>query len=169
MDLESLLAIKHFRADQAQLALKRQQQACAVAAAAQRQAQGRLDDCRLWAGQLENRLYAELCRRIVKTRDIDEVLQRVGHARDRQASLALQLDDAVRRHEHEIQLLAQQREQHRECFQAQQRIAELVRLQQVEAAALRESQEDREIQEAIELSARGRDDASRAGDGLARL
>ena len=90
MDLESLLAIKHFRADQAQLALKRQQQACAVAAAAQRQAQGRLDDCRLWAGQLENRLYAELCRRIVKTRDIDEVLQRVGHARDRQASLALQ-------------------------------------------------------------------------------
>lgn len=168
MDLESLLAIKHFRADQAQLALKRQQQACAVAAAAQRQAQGRLDDCRLWAGQLENRLYAELCRRIVKTRDIDEVLQRVGHARDRQASLALQLDDAVRRHEHEPAARAAARAA-LECFQAQQRIAELVRLQQVEAAALRESQEDREIQEAIELSARGRDDASRAGDGLARL
>ncbi|ARP77547.1 type III secretion protein [Bordetella genomosp. 6] len=168
MDLESLLAIKQFRADQAQLALKRRQQACAVAAAAQRQARERLDDFRLRARQLEDRLYAELCRRIVRTRDIDEVLQRVGQARDRQASLALQCDDAARRLEREIQLLTQQREQHRECFKAQQRIAELVRLQQVEAAALRESQEDREIQEAIELSAHGRDEASRAGDGPAR-
>lgn len=168
MDLESLLAIKQFRADQAQLALKRRQQACAVAAAAQRQARERLDDFRLRARQLEDRLYAELCRRIVRTRDIDEVLQRVGQARDRQASLALQCDDAARRLEREIQLLTQQREQHRECFKAQQRIAELVRLQQVEAAALRESQEDREIQETIELSAHGRDEASRAGDGPAR-
>ena len=105
MDLESLLAIKHFRADQAQLALKRQQQACAVVPRRSARRKSRLDDCRLWARQLENRLYAELCRRIVKTRDIDEVLQRVVLPCAREASLALQLDDAVRRHEHEVQLL----------------------------------------------------------------
>lgn len=100
-----LLTIKRFREDKAELAMVRQRVRHAKADADRTEAERRLQEFREEAERKEQALYGDLLSRVVRVRDIENVLQNVAGLRDGERQHENFLDDAKKNAEVEAQAL----------------------------------------------------------------
>ena len=155
--LRDLLAIKTFREHQAESALRQQRQALAEADATRAQAQELLQRLLREGHAMELSLYRELCARLVRLREIEDVQLTVAGLRQREAAQHEAVEAAERaQREHEAQLDAA-RATHREAARQKSKFVDLAR--DYAATELREAErrEDLEMEEAASV-ARDRED-----------
>lgn len=147
---KELLSIKVFREGKAELAVRRQRQTLADAEASERERQETLERFRQYAVAQELDLYADLCRRVVRLRDIEDVQQSVADLRGQEL-----------RHQDLVREAARQREQERErldgckavldeAARAKQKFVELAQAHADEQIKELERKEDAELEEAAE-------------------
>ena len=84
---DELLAIKRFREGQAEIAVSRQRLRQAEADAARQASEQALTDFREAAERREREMYRDLCSRVVRVREIENVLQGVAGLREGELSL----------------------------------------------------------------------------------
>jgi len=148
---DELLAIKRFREGQAEIAVAHQRQVLVAAEQELEAANQRLVDYRAWSERRERDMYDDLCSRIVRVREIEDVMQGVADLRggERQHEAQVQsADDQVRTEE---QALTERRETHRLASRMTEKFIELARLH-LEAYLLeQERKEDLEMEEAASV------------------
>lgn len=154
---QDMLAIKRFRESQAELAVARERQQHARALREREQAELRLVQCRRHAEHTETSLYEELCSRVVRVREIENVLQDVATLRQAVQQHEQQLEHVQADLERAIQSLAQTREHHRTASRMTEKFVELARNHSAEQVKAMEYREDMEMEEAASV-ARERDD-----------
>ncbi|NGR07938.1 YscO family type III secretion system apparatus protein [bacterium SGD-2] len=161
--LHELMAIKRFREGQAELAVTRQRRALAEAERARLEAQARLEEYRQWALQYEHALYQDLCSRLVRPSEIEDVLEHVAGMREGEHDHEARLEEAAEQVRRVSEDLAQCREAHREASRMVEKFVQLV--SQHAAEELRENQrlEDLEMEEAASV-ARDHDEWQQHGD-----
>ena len=152
-----LMAIKRFREDQAELAVMRQRQALAEAEQQQAQALARLEQYRVWAVQREQAMYQDLCSRLVRVRDIEDVMQGVVDLRQGERDCETQADQAAEQARQESDALAARRDAHREASRMVEKFVQLASLHAADELRDAERKEDLEMEEAASV-ARDRDD-----------
>lgn len=146
-----LLSIKTFRESRAELAVLRQRGVLMVATE-QRDTDARnLSDYSAYAQTHERDLYAALCRRVVRLRDISEVQQEVVVLRNGEREREATLDRSERVRAQEQGNLDTAREAHREASRRKQKFVELVQIYSDEALKELERKEDAEMEEIAEL------------------
>lgn len=143
-----LLTIKRFREDKAELAMVRQRVRHAKADSDRGEAQRRLQEFRQDSERQERALYQDLCSRIVRVRDIENVMQNVAGMREGERQCEHTLDDAEKSLQTEAQALLAARDSHNEASRLTQKFVELAETHC--AAELQESErkEDLEMEEA---------------------
>lgn len=154
---QDMLAIKRFRESQAELAVARERQQHARAQRELEQAELRLAECRSHAERTEKSLYGDLCSRVVRVREIENVLQDVATLRQAVQQHEQQLEQAQADLDRALQALAQVREQHRLASRMTEKFVELASNHLAEQARAMEYREDMEMEEAASV-ARDRDD-----------
>lgn len=146
-----LLSIKDFRESRAELAVRKQRGILVEAIAARDAAEKRLTEFREYALKHERELYADLCRRIVRLRDLEnaqlEVVDLRGRERNHEDSL-LQ-SDLARNTEQER--LDEAKHVHHEASRMKQRFVELAQIYSDEQLKELERKEDAEMEEVAEL------------------
>ena len=152
-----LMAIKRFREDQAELAVTRQRQAVAEAEQQRVQALARLDQYRVWAVQREQAMYQDLCSRLVRVREIEDVLQGVVGLRQGERDCEAQAEQAAEQERRETEALAARRDAHREASRMVEKFVQLASLHAADELRETERKEDLEMEEAASV-ARDRDD-----------
>ena len=155
--LRDLLAIKTFREHQAESALRQQRQALADADAARAQAQELLQRLLREGHAMELSLYRELCARLVRLREIEDVQLTVAGLRQRESAQQEALDAAERAVSAQQERLDAARAAQQEAARQKSKFVDLAR--DFSAAELRESErrEDLEMEEVASL-ARDRED-----------
>lgn len=154
---DELLAIKRFREGQAELAVARQRQIHHDAHEGEVQAEARLAAFRDWAETHERELYGDLCRRTVRVRDIEAVLQDVAGLREGERQHEQSLESARETTRREEQALGERRDEHRQASRLSEKFVELARLHFDAQIKEAERKEDLEMEEAASV-ARDRDD-----------
>ena len=152
-----LQQLKTFREQQAQTALLARRAELAIARRAREAAQQALQAHQRLAQEHEKTLYAELLRKLVKLRDIEDVQQAVAHLKRTEHGLATKQEEAAtheRRHEDQA---AQAQQLHRAAERVKEKFDQLARLHFDEAAREAERVEEAEIEEVASLR-RDRDD-----------
>ncbi|KAB0596018.1 type III secretion protein [Castellaniella defragrans] len=152
-----LLAIKRFREGQAELAVARQRQALADAERQQARAREQLDEYRAWSRQRELDMYRELCGRLVRVRDIEDVMQGVADLRQGERDRETRAEQAAEQARHEAEALAGRRQAHREASRLVEKFVQLASLHAADELRELERREDLEMEEAASVS-RDRDD-----------
>jgi type III secretion protein O len=147
----ALQKLKNFREQQAQTLLLARRAELAAARRAREAAERALQAHRRLADEHERTLYAELMRRQVKLRDIEEVQQAVAQLRRTEQALATHEEEAAgverQRKDHEAQAHAA----HRAAGRVKEKFDQLVN-QHVDAEAREaERSEDLELEEAASL------------------
>lgn len=145
-----LLSIKTFRESKAEQAVRRQRQTLADAEAGERERQQALANFRQYAVEHERALYADLCRRIVHLRDIEDVQQSVVGLRGEEASHEERVREAARLCVQERERLAGCKAVHDEAARARQKFVELAQAHADEQIRAQEQKEDAELEEAAE-------------------
>lgn len=149
--LRDLLAIKTFRENKAEMAVHRQRVLLAEAVQAHEQAQAALEAFRDWAQRRERELFADLCSRTVRLREIQEVHEAVGEMRT-QENHHLQEQDKAQEHRDEEQVeLDACKQAHAEASRMKEKFVELARNHAQEALRELERKEDAELEEVAEL------------------
>ncbi len=152
-----LLAIKAFRENQAEGAMRAQRQALADAMAAREQAEALLARLLHEGLRIEQQLYRELCERLVRLRDIEDVQLSVAGLRQREAAQQQALERAEQAQREQDEKLVSARAAHQEAARQKSKFVDLARnwdqLQMREA----ERREDLEMEEAASV-ARDRED-----------
>lgn len=164
--LRDLLAIKRFREGQAETAMRQQRQAW-LEAQAQRQAAEELLARLLAEGVLaEQGLYADLCSRLVRLREIEAVQQAVAALRLREQQQQDALDAAQQQLATAQQAFEQARAEHKEAARQTSKFVDLASAFAVLDAQESERREDLEMEEAASV-VREREDwhASDSGGG----
>lgn len=146
--LRDLLRIKDFRENQAELRVHRQYDLARRAHEKHESEQTRLAQMLREGMETELRLYGELCERVVRLHEIEDVQHAVAGLRQREAH---QQDavTAAQESEHEAdQALADARALHQEAHRQKAKFAELS--QELDSASAREAErrEDLEMEEA---------------------
>ncbi|MBV7485197.1 type III secretion protein [Bordetella sp. BOR01] len=154
---DELLAIKRFREGQAELAVVRQRQVHADAEQARLAAEHDLQQFRHWAQQRESDMYGDLCSRLVRVRDIEDVLQGVAGLREDERQHETVLDEAGKQVEREAQALAERRTHHRDATRTTEKFVELAQVNLAEHLKEMERKEDLEMEE-VAAVARDRND-----------
>ncbi|MFY0478473.1 type III secretion system stalk subunit SctO [Achromobacter marplatensis] len=154
---DALLEIKRFREEQAELSVGRERRRMAEAARARREAEISLQQFREKARIEEDGMYADLCGRIVRVREIDGVLQRVAGLRDGER----QCDD-VREQAEKTELAAEQslkgaRLVHQQAVRQCDKFVDLAGVYLAEEVKERDSKEDAEIEEVASAAWRPRE------------
>lgn len=147
-----LLRIKRFREQQAELAFMRQRQRRAEAQERANKARDSLQTFRDYARAQEQSMYAGLCERVVRVRDIDTVLQEVAQMRKDEGyyeSALQQADDALTQ---EIDALSDCRRTHTHTVRLSNKFLELVQAHQDEESQLQNNQEEQELEEVAALA-----------------
>lgn len=152
-----LMAIKRFREGQAELAVTRQRQALAEAERRRLQALERLDEYRIWSEQRERDMYRDLCSRLVRVRDIEDVMQGVADLRQGEHDCETRAEQAAEQERQETEALAERREAHREASHMVEKFVQLASLHAADELRELERKEDLEMEEAASV-ARDRDD-----------
>lgn len=146
-----LLLIKNFRETRAELAVVKQRHALAIANERRHTDDEALRAFRHFALVQERGWYADLCRRIVRVRDIEAVQQSVvilrSDERTREDALA-QSEQALNA---EKKRMDEARENHRLATLTKQKFVELVRVHSDDELKELERQEDAEMEEIAEL------------------
>lgn len=162
--LRDLLAIKRFREGQAETAMRQQRHAW-LAAQAERQAAEDLLARLLAEGVLaEQRLYEDLCSRLVRLRDIENVQQDVAALRLREQQQQEALDAAQQELDAAQQALDQARQVHKEAARQTSKFVDLASSFAVLNALESERREDLEMEEAASV-VREREDWHAGGPG----
>ncbi|OZI33078.1 type III secretion protein [Bordetella genomosp. 1] len=154
---DELLAIKRFREGQAEIAVARQRQVLQDARDGEQAALRSLDDFRGWADAHERELYGDLCRRTVRVREIESVLQDVAGLREGERQHEQALDAARAAAEREESALQARRDDHRQATRMSEKFVELARSHFDAQLREAERKEDLEMEEAASV-ARDRDD-----------
>ncbi len=149
--LRDLLAIKRFREGQAETAMRQQRQAW-LEAQAERQAAEELLARLLADGVLaEQRLYEDLCSRLVRLRDIDNVHQSVAALRQREQQQQDALEAARQALDTAQQALDQARQVHKEAARQTSKFVDLASSFAALDALESERREDLEMEEAASV------------------
>jgi type III secretion protein O len=146
-----LLSIKTFREDRAELAVRKQRRVLAEAVAALEAAERALDEYRDFSLLHERELYAELCRRIVRLRELEDAQLEVLGLRNRERALEEAQDQSARVRREEQSRLGEAVELHREATKMRQKFAQLAQMYDDEIARAAEQREDAEMEEVAEL------------------
>lgn len=146
-----LLSIKSFRENKAELAVRKQRQQLAEAAAERERAEQQLKAFRDWALAHERALYADLCARVVRLREIEAVQQEVVSLRGQERSHEEAIAAAEQRRQREAEMLAECQRLHAEASRMKQKFVELARVHAEEALRELERKEDAELEEAAEV------------------
>jgi len=154
---QEMLTIKRFRESQAELAVARERLQHAQAQREREEAEHRLDECRSHAEHTEKALYGELCSRVVRVRDIENVLQDVAAMRQAVQQHEELVGQAQAQVQRAAQMLAESREHHRAASRMTEKFVELARNHLAEQMKALEYKEDMEMEEAASV-ARDRDD-----------
>ena len=154
---EDLLAIKAFRESQAESAVRQQRAVLQQAREAREAAEALLQ--RLLAEGLdrETQMYRDLCSRIVRLRDIEEVHQTVASQRHREAEQQTRVTDAAQAHESAAQQLEVTRAAHQEAARQKSKFVDLARNHALALVQELERKEDLELEE-VTRTARDRED-----------
>lgn len=148
---KEILTIKDFRETRAELAVLKQRQVF-QAASKQRDDEAQvLSEFREYALVHERDLYGELCRRIVRLRDIEDVQQEVVSLRSGERTREKKLEDAERALVAEQNKLESTREEHKQATRMKQKFVELVQVYSDEELKEFERKEDAEMEEVAEL------------------
>ncbi len=152
-----LLSIKDFRESRAELAVRKQRSVLAEAIAARDAAEMQLREFRDYALKHERALYADLCRRIVRLRDLENVQLEVVDLRGRERNHEETLSQSDQARNTEQQRLDNARNIHHEASKMKQKFVELAQIYSDEQMKELERKEDAEMEEVAELR-RERDD-----------
>ncbi|WP_428000737.1 type III secretion system stalk subunit SctO [Acidovorax sp.] len=146
-----LLAIKAFREGQAESAVRVQRQALADAQAAREAAQALFARLMQEGLEIETALYRDLCARIVRLREIEDVQLSVAGLRQREAAQQDAVDAAQRAQEAQTHKLDTARAAHKEASRQKSKFVDLAR--NYADAQLREVErkEDLEMEEAASV------------------
>lgn len=145
--IDELLFIKEFRERKAETELQKSRARLGFAAQSERSAEAVLQEHieRAWAEEL--RLYADLCARVVKPREIADVQQDVAQMRMQEATHQQSLEQAQEQHraaQDDFQLSTRKM---REASTAREKFVELARTHHMLAAREAERKEDLELEE----------------------
>lgn len=142
-----LLAIKQFREQQAELAFMRQRRRRVAAEQETEKARNRLDRFREWAQAREQSMYAGLCERVVRVREIETVLQEVAQLRQDEISYESILQKADEALDQEIKVLGECRQTHMQAMRMRTKFVELATAYEDDLVQLQNNQEDQELEE----------------------
>ncbi len=154
---DELLAIKRFREGQAEIAVSRQRLRHAEADAARLASEQALADFRDESERRERAMYRDLCSRVVRVREIEDVLQGVAGLREGERQREQAVEQAAERLREENQALADRRAQHQQAVRLTGKFVELASIHLAEHLKALEHKEDMEMEEAASLS-RDRED-----------
>jgi hypothetical protein len=149
-----LLVLKRHRERRAQLQLQARRSEWAAAQQAQLSAGQVLQAHRRLADEHEGALYADLLRRRVRLRDIEQVQQAVAQLRRTEQGLQQRLEEATALTQRRAESSAQAQQQHRAAERVMEKFDQLAR-QHLDAAA-RQAEHDEEL-ELDEAAAQRRD------------
>lgn len=148
---DDMLAIKRFREQQAELALLRQRQRRVMAENVVETARISLERYQDWAQEHEQSLYRELCGRIVRPRDINEVLEQVAEMKTGETRHVSALESAREMLEQEIVVLGERRGEHAQTVRMTGKFLELAQSYWDEVSQQRNRTEDDELEEVASL------------------
>ena len=154
---DELLAIKRFRENQAEAAMRHQRSMLRDATAAREAAETLLQRLLKEGLQTEHRLYQELCQRIVHLRDIEQVQQTVASLRQQEAAQHDTVQATIRAQTQAQQLLNAARAEHQHASRQTSKFIDLARAYDATQALEAERKEDLEMEEAASIT-RDRED-----------
>lgn len=146
-----LLLIKNFRETRAELAVAKQRHVLAMANERRNTDDEALRTFRHQAVVQERGWYADLCRRIVRVRDIEAVHQSVVILRNAERTREEALTQSEQALNLEKKRMDEARESHRLATLTKQKFVELVRVHSDDELKELERQEDAEMEEIAEL------------------
>lgn len=147
-----LMAIKRFREGQAELAVMRQRQTLAEAERLKGQALEQLEEYRRWSLQRELDMYRDLCSRLVRASEIEDVLEDVAGLREGEHDRETRVEEAGDQARREAEQLVQYREAHREASRMVDKFVQLASLHAAEELRELERKEDLEMEEAASVT-----------------
>ncbi len=146
-EFKQLVTVKKMREEKAERTVHAQRRVLQQAVVAREDAQQRLDDYRDFAQAQERRIYDELCTRVVKLRDIEDVHGQVQVLRFREADYRDELDTAETRREQEAQKLEDDKATHKVAVRTRDKFVELDNVFTRERHEQAERTEEAEIEE----------------------
>lgn len=152
-----LLAIKRFREDQAELAVAHQRQVLLQAQRQCAQSRAELDQFRQQSRRREQDMYQDLCSRLVRVGEIEDVMMGVADLRQGERDREAGVEQAAEQENQASALLAERRGAHGEASRVVRKFVELIGLHAAEHVRELERKEDLEMEE-IASMARERDD-----------
>ena len=152
-----LLAIKRFREGQAELAVARQRKIHAEAEHQRDVASEQLVEYKIWAQHQEDGFYQDLCSRVVRVREIENVLEGVAELRHGERDHQARVETADKNVTVQAETLAERRLSHRLASCMTEKFVELAQIHLAEHVRELERKEDSEMEEAASV-ARERDD-----------
>ncbi|NBQ90257.1 MAG: type III secretion protein [Betaproteobacteria bacterium] len=155
--VDELLYIKTFRERQAETALHRSRQDLRLAHDMEKRAQEQRDAFAQSAVAQEDRWYRELCSRIVRVRDIDDLHSSIAGLRRTQQELDEEWAARLRQRQQAQDLMKQAGEHYRLAGIARNKFTELARLHHGAVAQEAERREELELEELASV-VRERDD-----------
>ncbi|NMK50031.1 YscO family type III secretion system apparatus protein [Achromobacter sp. Bel] len=148
---DELLAIKRFREGQAEIAVSRQRLRHSQADAQWRDAATALASFRDSAQRRESAMYDDLCSRVVRVRDIEDVLLGVAGLREAERRREQAVEAAAQQLQQESVALAASRQQHQQAVRLTGKFVELASLHLDEHLKTLERKEDQEMEEAASV------------------
>lgn len=158
-----LLTIKSLRESKAERMVRLQREVLAEATDMRERAHQRLDDFVVFARHEEDTLYQDLCSRLVRLRDIENVQSSVAHLRQQEQ----QHEDAL--HKAEVQRVKESEKMtvdksvHKEAARVKEKFVEWAQIHTNELQREFERKEDAEMEEVAETR-RDRDDWGESAD-----
>ncbi len=149
--LADLLRIKIFREEKAERALAKARTLLRAAEAAVEQAKKVLRDYREESRQREKALFADLCKRIVLLKDIQEVQIDIQLMKERIEVLASELEKAKERQEEAAAHEREAREEHKFAVRMREKFSEMLRTVNEERDFELSRREELEVEEAADI------------------
>jgi type III secretion protein O len=146
-----LLSIKAFRENKADVAVHRQRGVLAEALAGCESALNALNGFLEYARLHEDALYRDLCSRIVRLREIENVQLAVVDLRAGEHQRQSLLEAAERQRDQEVALLEERKQQRTHATRQKEKFVELAQVHASELVAALERKEDAEMEEASEV------------------
>ncbi len=147
---KELLAIKSFRESKAEIAVRRQRAVLAEAARQRDEAEHKLVQYKDYALMHERQIYAELCTRIVRLREIENVQMVVVDLRDKERRHEEQLKQAEADRSKQATQLDTDKKTHSDASRMKEKFVELAQVFADETLKEIERKEDAEMEEVSE-------------------
>ena len=149
--LTDLLRIKIFREEKAERALSKARALLRAAEEAVDRAKQALREHREESHRREKALFADLCRRIVVLKDIQDVQIDIQLMKERADFLVQQIEEAERRHEEAAEHERSAREEHKFAVRMREKFSEMLRSVNEERDFELSRREELEVEEAAEV------------------